>query len=145
MLKGYYASRSSSLKHFSNVIWEVLNKARNVNEKLAWEDEAPSEDDVFFMPPENPIKEDINDSVMSNSKTHLEVNGVVHACIVKQLIGLDIVNPLGFLAPKLSKSKQQWKCTKVIKIVDRKAPPKPPKVDRVQRKIRNVPHIVDSD
>ncbi len=93
------------MKCVSNVLWEALNRAKNVNEKLAWEDEVPSEDDVFFMPLETPIKEDINGIVMSNSKTHLEVNGVVHACIVKQLIGLNIVNPLGLLAPKLSKSK----------------------------------------
>jgi hypothetical protein len=58
----------------------------------------------------------------------LEVNGVVHACIVKELTCLDIVNPLMFLAHELSKSKQWWRCTKVIKIGDRKAPPKPPKI-----------------
>jgi len=134
-LKGYYASRSSSLKCVSNVVWEALNKAINANEKLAWEVEVPSEDDVLFMPPKSPIKENINGSVVSNNKTYLEVNGVVHACIVKQLIGLDIVNPLGFPAVELSKSKQQWKCTKVIKIGDRKAPPKPPKFYHVQRGI----------
>ncbi len=70
------------MKCVSNVVWEALNKAINANEKLAWEDEVPSEDDVFFMPPKSPIKENINGSVVSNRKTYLEVNGVMHACIV---------------------------------------------------------------
>ncbi len=98
-MKGYYASRSSSLKCINNVIWETLSKARNDDEKLAWEDEVQSEDDVFFTPLESFTKEDISGNVVSNIKTHLEVNGAMHACIVKQLIGLNIVNPLGFLAP----------------------------------------------
>ncbi len=75
----------------------------------------------------------------------MEFNGVVHACIVKQLTCLDIVNPSRILTPKLSKSKQQWRCTKIIKIGDKEAPPKPPKVDCVQKRSHNISHIVDSD
>jgi hypothetical protein len=76
-----------------------VEQSKNDDEKLAWEDEVQSEDDVFFTPLESLTKEDISGSVVSNNKTHLEVNGVMHAYIVKQLIALNIVNPLGFLAP----------------------------------------------
>jgi hypothetical protein len=73
--------------------------------KIRLETKNKTKYDVFFTPLESPTKEDISGNVMSNSKTHLEVNGAMHACIVKQLTCLNIVNPLGFLAPKLSKSK----------------------------------------
>lgn len=36
------------MKHVSNVIWDTLNKARNADDKLAWEDEVQSEDDVLW-------------------------------------------------------------------------------------------------
>jgi hypothetical protein len=32
------------LKCVSNIVWETLSRGRNVNEKLAWEDEVQSED-----------------------------------------------------------------------------------------------------
>jgi hypothetical protein len=37
----------------------------------------------IFTPPKSPIKEETNGSVMFSGQTHLEVNGVVHAYIVK--------------------------------------------------------------
>jgi hypothetical protein len=44
------------LKHVSNVAWETLNKARHVDEKLAWEGKVGSEDEVFFTPQKNIMK-----------------------------------------------------------------------------------------
>jgi hypothetical protein len=59
---------------------------------LAWEGKVGSEDEVFFTPPKTPIKEKINGSAMFSGQTHLEVNGVVHVYIVKQLTNLNIIN-----------------------------------------------------
>jgi hypothetical protein len=91
---------SISSKCVNNVVWETLNRARFViDEKLAWEGEVENEDDVFFMPPENPQRENPNYSVVSNIQAHLEVNSVVHVYVVKQLIYLNIVHFLGFPTP----------------------------------------------
>jgi hypothetical protein len=57
--------------------WQDLS-----NEKLVWEGEVESKDDVFFTPPKNPIREDFIPSVMLNTQVHLEVNEIVHAYIV---------------------------------------------------------------
>ncbi len=120
--------RSNFSKCVSNVVWETLSKARYaIDEKLAWEREVESEDDVFFMPPKSPQKEDPNCIVVSNTQAHLEVNGVVDAYVVKQLTNLEIVHFLRSPAPKLSKSKQSWKSVKVIKIGGSKSPSIPPR------------------
>ncbi len=84
--------KSSSCKCISKVIWETLKRARFVDEKLAWEGEVESKDDVFFTPPKNPIREDPIPSVMLSTQVHLEVNGIVHAYIVKHLTNLKIVH-----------------------------------------------------
>ncbi len=84
--------RSSSLKHVSNVAWETLSKARHVDEKLAWEGKVGSEDEVFFTPPKKTIKEKTSGNAMFSGQTHLGVNGVVHAYIIKQLTSLNIVH-----------------------------------------------------
>jgi hypothetical protein len=61
-----------------------LSKARHVNEKLAWEGKVGSEDEVFFTPPKNPIKEETSGSVVFNGRPNsLEVNGAMHAYIAK--------------------------------------------------------------
>jgi hypothetical protein len=39
------------LEHVSNVVWETLSRAKHVDEKLAWEGEVGSEDEVFFTLP----------------------------------------------------------------------------------------------
>jgi len=64
-----------------------------------------SEDEVFFTPPKGPIKEKTSGSAMFSGQTHLEVNGVVHAYIVKQPIDLNIVLFLRSTIPNQSKSK----------------------------------------
>jgi hypothetical protein len=47
--------RSNFSKRVSNVVWETLSKARyTIDEKLAWEGEVESEDDVFLMPQKTP-------------------------------------------------------------------------------------------
>jgi hypothetical protein len=67
--------------------------------------------------------------VLDNT-VHLEMNGVVHAYIVKQLTNLHIAHSLGFLAiHEKSKSKCLRKSTKVIKIGDRKSPSIPSRFD----------------
>ncbi len=76
--------RSSSSKCVTNAIWETLSRARYaIDEKLAWEGEVDSNEDDFFL--ESPQKEDPNYNIISNTQAHLEVNGAMHAYIVKQL------------------------------------------------------------
>jgi hypothetical protein len=111
-----------------------------IDEKLAWEGEVESENDVFFMPLESPQREDPNCNVVSDTQAHLEVNGVVHAYVVKQLIDLKIVHSLRSLAPELSKSKQSWKFVKVIKIGGSKSTP--PRFDHSRGKNHKLSHIV---
>jgi hypothetical protein len=108
-----------------------LSRARYaIDEKLAWEGEVDSnEDDVFFTPPESPQRKDPRYNVISNTQAHLEVNGAMHAYIVKQLTNLEIVHSLGFPTPKRSRSKQSWKSIKVIKIGGNKSPSISPRFD----------------
>ncbi len=137
--------RSSFLKHVSNAIWETLNKARHVNEKLAWEGKVGSEDEVFFTPPKNPIKEETSGSVVFNGQTHLEVNEAMHAYIAKQLTNLNIIHSLRSTKPNQSKSKSSLKCAKVIKIGDKESSPIPPKVGGYHGKSQDLQQIVESD
>jgi hypothetical protein len=99
-----------------------------VDEKLAWEGEVESEDDVFFMPPESPQREDPNCNIVLDTQVHLEVNGVVHAYVIKQLTNL-IIHSLRSHALELSKSKQSWKSVKVIKAGGSKSPSLLPRFD----------------
>jgi hypothetical protein len=119
-----------------------LSKARYaIDEKLAWEGEVESENDVFFML-ESPQREDPNCNVVLNTHAHLEVNGVVHAYVVKQLIDLEIVHSLRSPASELSKSEQSWKFVKVIKIGGRKSTSAPPRFDHSRGKNHKLSHIV---
>jgi hypothetical protein len=84
-----------------------LNKARYADKKLAWGREE-SEDEIFFTPPESPLKEDTNGSVvLNNGQTHLEVNGVIHSYIANQLKKLAIVQSLRLPPPRHSRSKDK--------------------------------------
>ncbi len=118
--------RSSSLKCVSNVVWETLSKARHVNENLAWEGKVGNEDEVFSTPPESLIKEKTSGSAMFSGQIHLEVNGVVHVYIVKQLINLYILHFVRSTTPNQSKSKSWLECVNGIKIGDKKPSPIPP-------------------
>jgi hypothetical protein len=82
-----------------------LSRARYaIDEKLVWEGKVDSnEDDVYFTPLESPQKEDPNYNVISNTQVHLEVNGAMHAYIVKQLTNLEIIHSLG--SPTLERSR----------------------------------------
>jgi hypothetical protein len=71
---------------------------------------------------------------MFSGRTHLEMNGVVHAYIAKQLTNLDIIHSLGFATPNQSKSKSSLMCVKGIKIGDKKSSPIPLRVDSCQGK-----------
>jgi hypothetical protein len=82
-----------------------LSKARHVNENLAWEGKVGNEDEVFSTPPESLIKEKTSGSAMFSGQIHLEVNGVVHVYIVKQLINLYILHFVRSTTPNQSKSK----------------------------------------
>ncbi len=121
--------KSSSSKHISKAVWETLSRARFANEKLAWEGEVESKDDVFFMPPKSPIREDPIPRVVLNTQVHLEVNEIVHAYIVKQLTNFLIVHFLGSHITKQSRFKNSWKCVKIIKIGDKISPSLPPRCD----------------
>jgi hypothetical protein len=57
-----------------------------IDEKLAWEGEIESEDDVYFTPLKSRVREDPSCNVVLDNKVCLEVNNVVHVYIVKQLI-----------------------------------------------------------
>jgi hypothetical protein len=116
-----------------------------IDEKLAWEGELESENDVFLMPLESPQKEDPNCNVVLDTQAHLEVNNVVHAYVVKQLINLKIVHFLRSLAPELSKSKQSWKFVKVIKIGGSKSTSAPLRFDRSRGENNKLSHIVESE
>jgi hypothetical protein len=105
--------------------------------------EVESEDDVFFMPLESPPKEDPNCNVILNTQVHLEVNGVVHVYVVKQLTDLEIVHSLRSLAPELSKSKQSWKFVKVITISGRKSPSIPSRFDHSRGENHKLSHIME--
>jgi hypothetical protein len=60
-------------------------------------------EEVFFTPPESPIKDDASLNVVSNSRFHLEVNGDIHFYVVKQLIDhLDLYSSLRLSTPKPS-------------------------------------------
>ncbi len=62
-----------------------------------------SEEEVFFTPPGSLIKDDASLSVVSNSRSHLEVNGDIHSYVVKQLIDhLDLYLSLRLSTPKPS-------------------------------------------
>jgi hypothetical protein len=122
------------LKHVNNVIWESLSKARHVDEKWAWEGKVGSEDKVFFTPQKNLRREETSGSVGFNGQTHLEVNGVVHAYIAKQLTDLNIIHSLGSTTPNRSKSESSLKCAKGIKIGDKKSSPIPPTAGGCQGK-----------
>lgn len=119
----------SSSKRTTKIVWETLNKARFVNEKLDWEGEVESKDDVFLTPPKSPIRENPIPSVILSTQAHLEVNGTVHAYIVKQLTYFKIVHFLGSLVIEQFGSKNSWKCIKIIKIRDRISPSIPPRCD----------------
>jgi hypothetical protein len=82
-----------------------LSKAKHVNENLAWEGKVGSEDKVFSTPPKSHIKEKTSGSAMFSGQTHLEMNGVVHVYIVKQLTNLNIVHYVRSTTPNQSKSK----------------------------------------
>jgi len=43
-------------------VWGTLSKAKHANEKLAWDGEGKNYH--FFMPPQSPLKEDTDCSVM---------------------------------------------------------------------------------
>jgi hypothetical protein len=136
--------RSSFSKCVSNVVWETLSRARYVPLMRSWLGrEVESEDDVFFMPPESPQREDPNCNVISDTQVHLEVNGVVHVYVVKQLIDFEIVHSLRSLAPELSKSKQSWKFVKVIKIGGRKSPLVPSRFDHSRGENHKLSHIME--
>lgn len=94
--------------HIENCInktmWETLSKARHVDEKLAWDGEE-SEYDHFFTPPQSPLKEDNNCSVVLSTQPHLEVNGVVHSVIVEELINLELFHSLGSSTSEHSNAK----------------------------------------
>jgi hypothetical protein len=101
-----------------------------INEKLAWEGEIESEDDVSFTPLENHVRENFNRNVMLDNKVYLEVNILVHVYIVKQLIDLKIAHFLGSpIVPVQSRPKCWGKSVKGIKIGDRKSPSIPPRFD----------------
>jgi hypothetical protein len=100
---------------------------RFANEKLVWEGEDPSEDDIFFTPLESPIKvhSSGSGSVVSSNQTHLMYNGTKHVAIVEQLTThIELWNSLQASTLEQSKSKQPSKCDKIIKTNDRKPQPK---------------------
>jgi hypothetical protein len=97
------------------------------------------------MPPKNPIKEETNGSVVFSSQTHLEVNGVMHVYIAKQLTYLNIIHYLRSTTPNQSKSKSSLKCAKGIKIGDKKSSPIPPKAGGCYRKSQNLRQIAKND
>ncbi len=100
----------------------------------------------FFTPPKSLIRKDLSGSVVLDNTVHLEMNGVVHAYIVKQLTNLHIAHSLGFLAiHEKSKSKCLRKSTKVIKIGDRKSPSIPSRFDHSWRRNHKISHIAKSE
>jgi hypothetical protein len=64
---------------------------RSANEKLAWEGEGQSENNIFFTQPESPTKVysdgsgSGSGSVVFSNPIHLMYNGAEHATIVEQL------------------------------------------------------------
>jgi hypothetical protein len=84
---------------------DPLSKSRFVHEKLAW-DGMNGEGEMWFTPPKSLIKDDASLSVVSNSISHLKVNGVVHSYVVKQLTyNLDLYSSFGLPTPKVSTPK----------------------------------------
>jgi hypothetical protein len=75
-----------------------------------------SEDDHFFTPPQSPLKEDNNYSVLLNTQLHLEVNGVVHSIIVEELTNLEFFHSLGSSTSEHSNAKQKRASKFVIKL-----------------------------
>jgi hypothetical protein len=49
----------------------------------SWHGMERKEDDHFFTPPQSPLKENTDCSVMLSTQPHLEVNGVVQYVIVE--------------------------------------------------------------
>jgi hypothetical protein len=49
---------------------------------LAW-DGMNGEGEMWFTPPKNLIKDDASLGVVSNNRSHLKVNGLVHFYVVK--------------------------------------------------------------
>ncbi len=107
--------RSHIKKCISKVVWKTLNRAKHVDEKLKWDGEE-SEDDHFFTPPQSPLKEDNDCSVVLSTHPHLEVNGVVHSIIVDELTNLELFYFLGSSISEHSNAKQKWASKSIIKL-----------------------------
>jgi uncharacterized RmlC-like cupin family protein len=95
--------RSYKEHRISKAIWEILSRCWFGDKRLGW-DGKENMDDVFYIPPKSPVKEDNRCStIINSSQIHLEVHGYMHFEIVKQLLKLDF-------APfeRSSKIEQSW-------------------------------------
>jgi hypothetical protein len=83
-------------------VWETFSRSSFVDEKLEWVG-MNSEGKMCFTPPKSLIKDDASLNVVSNNKSHLKVNGVVHSYVVRQLTyHLDLYSSLRLSTPKPS-------------------------------------------
>jgi hypothetical protein len=106
-------SRSRIEKCISKAIRETLSKARHANEKLAWDGKeseigrvGEESENIFFTPPQSPIKGNVGCNVVSSTQSHLEVCGAIHSTIVEELTNLELAY-LGSHACEYSKPKNK--------------------------------------
>jgi hypothetical protein len=81
-----------------------------------------NEEEILFTPSKILTKDDASLIDLSDNRSHLEINGVVHSYIVKQLTNhLDLFLTLRFSTPKHSiPQKGAQTCIKIVKVGDRK-------------------------